>query len=136
MVRRTSQRKRSDTAGIVHDAAGERGQKLQRIVAAPFLEFLAEILRPVLAADFVAVNQRTVERLAGERADVVEDLLHETRPMRIERRLAELVAFQACAFPGRGMIFHAGRRVADAQNDPIAGGNVASSICRLAAIGR
>ena len=43
--------------GMVHDAAGERGQKLQWIVTATFPEFLAEIFRPVLAADFVAVDQ-------------------------------------------------------------------------------
>ena len=44
---------------VVHDATGERGQEFQRVVAAPFLEFLAEIFRPVLAADLVAVNQRS-----------------------------------------------------------------------------
>ena len=106
--------------GVVHDAAGDCRQEFKGIVAAPFLELGAKIFRPVLAPDFVAVNQRTVERLPGERADVVENFLHEARPMRVERGLAELVAFQALAFPGRGMIVRASRRVAETQNDPIA----------------
>ena len=108
---------------VVHDAAGERGQKFQQVVAAPLLEFRAEIFIPVLAADFVAVNERGVERLAGERADVVENFLHEAVPMQIERGLAELVALQTFAFLGRGMIFLAGRRAAEAQDDPLTGGN-------------
>jgi len=109
---------------IVHHATGERGQIFQEVVAASLVKFFAEILRPVLAADFVAVNQRTVERLAGERAEIIENFLHEAVPMRVERGLAELVAFQAFAFRRRGMIFHAGRRVADAQNQPVAGRRV------------
>src|ERR1017187_5915802 len=82
---------------IVHDATGERGQKFQRVVATPLLKFLAEIFCPVLAADLVAVNERAVERLAGERAEVVENFLHEARPMCVERRLAELIALQTLA---------------------------------------
>ena len=136
MVRRTSQRKRSVTCGIVHDAAGESGQEFQRVVTAPFSKFLAKICRPVLAADFVAVNERAVERLAGERAEVVEDFLHEARPMRVERRLAELVTLQALAFHGRGMIFHAGRRVADAQNGPAALRHVPLQLASCLPIGR
>src|SRR5450759_4818931 len=81
---------------VVHDAARERWQEGQGIVAAALLKFLAELGRPVLSADLVAVYKRVVERpaLPGERAEVVENFLHEARPMRVERLLAELVALQ------------------------------------------
>ena len=105
---------------IVHDAAGKGGQIFQRVVTAPFLKLLAEIGGPVLGADFVAVNQRSIKRLAGERADVVEHFLHEALPMRVERGLAEFVAFQTLASLGRGMIVRTDRRVAKAQDSPIA----------------
>ena len=108
----------------VHHAAGECGQEFHRVIAATFLKFGAEIFGPVLAADFVAVDQRGIEGFpAGERGDVIEDFLHEAIPMRVERDLAELVALKTLAFLGRRMIIPAGRGVAEAEDNPFAGGN-------------
>ena len=103
-----------------HHAAGESRQIFHEVIAAALLKFRPEISRPVLATDLVAVDQRIVERAAGERPDVIQHLLHETGPMRIQCRFAQLVAFKPQAFRGRGMVIHPDRRVAHPQNRPLA----------------
>ncbi len=106
--------------GIVHDAPSERDEIRQRIVAAPLLEFLAELRCPVLAADLVAVNQHIVEGLvlADKRTEVIENFLHIAGPVRVERGAAQLVALQTQPTFRRRMIILAATRVADAQNRP------------------
>src|SRR5580698_7519707 len=79
----------------LHAAAGVGRQIFQWIVPAPLYKFLPEIFRPVLVADFIAVNERTLERAPGQRTDVIENFLHESVPMLVERGLAEFVAFQS-----------------------------------------
>ena len=94
----------------VHHAAGDHRQQRQRIVAAEPLELLAELGRPVLRADLPTVDVRGDQRavLAHQRPVVGDQLAHQAVEMHFGRLLAELVAFQAAAFHGRGMIVLAG----------------------------
>ena len=90
------------------------------------MKLLAKLRRPVLPADFVAVNEDVVERLAlsGKRTKIINHLLDEAGPVRVEGFGAEFVALRPGTFRRRGMILAARGRVADAKNRPLTGGRV------------
>ncbi len=104
----------------LHHAAGERDHQRERVVAAATLKFLAELRRPVLPPDFVAVDQQGVEGAPAprQRTEVVEHFLHVAVPVVVEGFGAHLVALQAAAALHRVTVLHAGGSVAETHDDP------------------
>ena len=88
-----------DFHAVDHPAGHDR-QQGQRIVAPQPLELLAQTRRPVLHADLPTVDVGRDQRFAGQGPDVGHQLAHQAGEMRVGRRSAELVAFQAADVDG------------------------------------
>src|ERR1051325_10383872 len=69
----------------VDDSPSNDRHEWQQIVPAPLLELLAELGRPVLAADLVAVDEGVVERLSRQRTDILEHGRHHPGPVLVHR---------------------------------------------------
>ena len=108
----------------VHHPPRHHRQEGQGIVAAQPSELLAEGRRPVLRADFPAINVRRHQRLARQRLGVRDQLAHEPVEHRVRRLPAQLVALQSPAIERRGMIVLARRRMAEAHHGPLAGRHI------------
>ena len=109
------------------DVPGEDGVVGGHRVAAPPREFALEALRPVLRADLVAVDEDAVEAVrdvARERAEEVAELRDVGVEVEVERARRELVDLQPNAAFGRRMVASPVRRVAEADDRPIAGRNI------------
>ena len=109
--------------GRIHNPSGEYRQEVEYRIAAARLKLLLEPLRPVLRADFVAVDQYIVEsRSVGavrsaQRGEYRADM---SVPVGFYGFAAELVAFQACPFRRRRVIRAAVDGVAHPEDCPIA----------------
>src|SRR6185436_11776768 len=79
------------------DSPGNHGEVRKHVVTAAFLELLPELWSPVLASDFIAVDKRVVEHLAGKRTDFFDDLCHHAVPVDVQRFSAKFVDLKAVA---------------------------------------
>ena len=104
--------------GAVHHAAGQRRQETGAIIASALLEFPAELWRPVLQTDFIAVDMHTVERLSGKCPHVLDQRRHRPFPVGDGGLPAQLVAFQSGAFLRPGMVAAAVGSVAETHDRP------------------
>ena len=110
------------------DASGEHGEVARERVSHALLERLVEALGPVLHADLVAVDEDVVEAGLADLARLDAERLAEARHVLVEvvvhRRGGELVHFEAASLFGRGVVAASVADVADAENRPVAGGDV------------
>ena len=110
------------------DASGEHGEVARERVAHALLERLVEALGPVLHADLVAVDEDVVEAGLADLARLDAERLAEARHVLVEvvvhRRGGELVDLEAASLFGGGVVAASVADVADAEDRPVAGGDV------------
>jgi hypothetical protein len=110
--------------GAADDAAAEHGQPGDGVVTELFLETFRQVVAPVLRTHLVAVGDDAGERPAVGGGHAFEELADERVEMLLGELAVHLVHFEAFAFRRGGRVGHAGGGLADALDDPLAGGHV------------
>ena len=110
--------------GVVHGPLKQGRQVEERIVAAPRLELLAHLRRPGRLAQLPTVDVEVLERLAGQRPGVGDQLRPRLGEMGVHRRGAHRVDLQPGRAGADALDHVAVQRVADPQHVPCAGRNV------------
>ena len=106
---------------IADDAAAQGRQEGQQVVAAEALELAAELGRPGIGADLVAVDEDVVERLPCQRPQLVEHRLDPAVPMDVQGLAAELVALEPAAGKRGGVVGLARGGMPETHHRPVSG---------------
>ncbi len=108
--------------GLVHrtdDQSGQRGQPRRHVIPAALTKFLTHFRRPVLTADFPAIDMSHGQRFGVRTLGIGLELADKLFEVMTRRRATELVTFEPDAGRRCRMVFLAGGGRAEADDFPI-----------------